>query len=324
MALTTEKKIYVALGVLALMAGGLYMQQRSVAEEMAKHAPGALAASLPDIKLSAEDAEQVTKLEIHNADKGEVVLEKQGDTWMMTKPVSYPAHQQNVKSLLDNLQQLNLKDTIDPGEAQYATYDLEDGKAVRVLAYKGEEKAVDLYFGKSGSRGQMARMGEKPGVYIAGGYANYLYSREAKNWRDGKILEFDDAKVVSVELSNEHGRFSFSKSGDAWSGTFKGQKLANFEPERVKDFLRVYKSLSAEDFADDKSDAETGLDKPAITMKFTLEGDAGSRTLNVGATIGEDSKSRYAKTPDNATTFVIGSWVAEWATADKSKFEKGS
>lgn len=324
MALTTEKKIYVALGVLALMAGGLYMQQRSVAEEMAKHAPGALVASLPDIKLSDEDAEKVTKLEIRNADKGEVVLEKQGDEWVMTKPVNYPAHQQNIKSLLDNLKQLKLKDTIDPGEGQYATYDLEDGKAVRVIAYKGDEKAVDLYFGKSGSRGQMARIGDKPGVYIASGYASYLYARETKNWRDGKILEFDDGKVVAVELTNENGKFSFTKSGDSWSGTLKGQKLANLDAERVKDFLRTYKALNADDFADDKSDAETGLDKPVATMTFKLDGDGGTRTLLVGATVDADSKSRYAKTPDGKTTFVIGSWVAEWATAGKSKFEKGS
>jgi len=323
MALTTEKKIYVALGVLALMAGGLYMQQRSVAEEMAKHAPGAIAASLPEIKISAEDAEKVTKLEIRNADKGEVVLEKQGDIWMMTKPVSYPAHFQNVKSLIDNLQQLKLKDTIDPGDSQYATYDLEDGKAVRITAYKGDEKAVDLYFGKSGSRGQMARLADQPGVYIASGYASYLYARETKNWRDAKILEFDDSKVVSIELTNENGKFSFSKSGDTWSGTLKGQKLA-LDADRVKDLLRAYKGLSAEDFADDKSEAETGLDKPAVTLTFKLDGDGGTRTVLVGSTISEESKSRYAKTPDKATTFVIGSWVAEWATAGKGKFEKSS
>lgn len=324
MALTTEKKIYVALGVLALMAGGVYMQQRSVAEEMAKHAPGALAASLPDIALSDEDAEQVTKLEIQNADQGEVVLEKQGESWVVTKPVSYRAHEQNVKSLIDNLKALKLRDTIDPGESQYATYDLEGEKAVRVVAYKGDEKALELFFGKSGSRGQMTRLSETPGVYIASGYSSYLYTREVKAWRDGEIFKFDDKLAQAVEIKNENGTFAFSKSGDDWSGTFKGQRLSTLDGEKVKDFLRAYKGLNAEDFADDKSEADTGLDKPIATVKITLEGDAGSHTLLLGNTIEEDSKSRYAKTPDGATTFVVGSWISEWATAEKSKFEKGS
>lgn len=323
MALTTEKKIYVALGVLALTAGGFYIQQRSVAEEMAKHAPGALAASLPEIKLSAEDVEQLTRLEIRNADKGEVVLEKKDGTWVMTKPVSYPAHQQNVKSLLDNLKELKLKDTIDPGEAQYATYELDDEKSLHVVAYKGSDKALDLYFGKSGSRGQMTRMAAQPGVYIAGGYSSYLYTRETKSWRDNEILKLDDTKVVSVEIKNENGVFVFSKSGDDWSGTFKGQKFATLDGEKVKDLLRAYKTLNADDFADDKSDAETGLEKPLATLKLTLEGEGGSHTLLVGGTV-EESKSHYAKTAGGTTTFVIGSWVADWATAAKSKFEKGS
>lgn len=323
MAFTTEKKIYVALGVLSLMAGGLYMQQRNVAEEMAKHAPGALVASLPDIKLSAEDAEQVTKIEIRNADKGEVVLEKEGETWMMTKPVAYRAHQQNVKSLLDNLKELKLKDTIDPGDSQYATYDLDGEKSVQVTAYKGSDKALELHFGKSGSRGQMTRMGDQPGVYIAGGYSSYLYTREVKNWRDGEILKFEDANVVSVEIKNENGAFSFSKNGEEWTGSFKGQKFATLDGEKVKDLLRAYKSLNADDFADEKPDAETGLDKPVATVKLTLKDDGGTHALLVGATVG-DTKTRYAKKPDGATTFVIGSWIADWATADKSKFEKGS
>lgn len=321
MAFTTEKKIYVALGVLALMAGGLYMQQRNVAEEMAKHAPGALVASLPEIKLSAEDAEALTRIEIRNADQGEVVLEKQGDAWAMTKPISYPAHRQNVKSLIENLRELKLKDTIDPGESQYATYELDDEKAVHVTAFKGDEKVVDLYFGKSGSRGQMTRMGAQPGVYIAGGYSSYLYTREAKSFRDNEIFRFNDAKVVGVEVSNANGVFKFSKEGEAWSGTLKGQKFATLDGEKVKDFLRAYKTLNADEFADEKTDDDMGLEKPVATVKITLDEDGGTRTLFVG-TESEEPKGRYAKKPDGATAFVIGSWVADWATADKAKFEK--
>ena len=39
--------------------------------------------------------------------------------------------------------------------------------------------------------------------------------------------------------------------------------------------LRAYKALTAEDFADDKTDADTGLDKPA-TLAFTLKDNGGA------------------------------------------------
>ena len=37
--------------------------------------------------------------------------------------------------------------SIDTGKSQYATYDLEDEKAVHVQLFKDTNKAVDLYFG---------------------------------------------------------------------------------------------------------------------------------------------------------------------------------
>jgi len=58
------------------------------------------------------------------------------DAWKLTKPVNYAANQANVKSLIDNLKELRLKDSIDTGKTQYATYDLDDDKAVHVQLYK--------------------------------------------------------------------------------------------------------------------------------------------------------------------------------------------
>src|SRR5689334_15623080 len=158
MAMKTEQKIYVAGGVLVVLLGGLWFANKSDKDDALAHSATAASATLPEIKLPADDADKVTKIEIKNAAKGDVVLEKQGDAWKLTKPVEYPANQQNVKSLLDNVKEIRVKDSIDTGKSQYATYDLEDDKAVHVQLFKDTAKAVDLYFGKSGTRGQMTRI----------------------------------------------------------------------------------------------------------------------------------------------------------------------
>jgi len=104
--------------------------------------------------LPADDADKVTKIQIHNANKGDVVLEKQGEAWKLTKPVEYAANQQNVKSLIDNVKEIRVKrlDRHRKGPVRH----LRPGrhKAVRVQLYKDTSKAVDLYFGKSGTRGR--------------------------------------------------------------------------------------------------------------------------------------------------------------------------
>jgi len=267
----------------------------------------------------------VTKLSVKNGDKPEVILEKDGDKWKVKKPVDYLANQQNVKSLLDNLKELKPKDLIDKGTATYADYQVDDAKAVHVVAYKGNDKAVDLYFGKSGGRGQMARKAGTDGVFAITGYSSYIYARDVKGWRDTALLKFDDAGALKVDIKNENGEFSFAKEGEAWVGKFKGEKaekadkIDRFDEAKVKDMLRAYKALAADDFGDDKTDADTGLDKPAATVTIALkEGDPVK--LTVGKTA--SGESRYLKKEGDKQVYVISSWAAGWAVAKSDKFQK--
>ena len=319
MAMKIEQKIYAAGGVLVLLLGGLWMVMKNAREDAMAHSQVAAAAALPEIKLAADEADKITKIQIQNAGKGEVVLEKQGDAWKVVKPVDYPANQAHVKALIDNLKELRLKDSIDTGKTQYAAFDLEDEKAVRVQLYKDATKAFDLYFGKSGSRGQMTRLTDKDGVYVTSGYSSYLYTREVKDWRDRDIVKFEDANVISATVNNENGNFSFSKNDDKWTGTFKGKAIPNLDVEKVKDMLRSFKALTADDFGDGKTPTETGLDKPA-TVTFTLKDAGGTIKIIVGKT--STGTSRYAQKEGTPTIFTVSSFAGDWATAALSKFQK--
>jgi len=319
MAIKTEQKIYAATGILVVLLGALFLVQKNAREDAVAHSVTAVSAALPQVKVSADDAEKLTKIEIKNGSKTDVVLEKEGDAWKVTKPVSYPANQQNVKSAVDNLKEIQIKDVLDNSKDQYGTYDLGDDKAVHVEAFKGADKVMDVYFGKSGSRGQMTRVADKDGVYIATGYSSYLYSREVKDWRDRELLKFEDTNVVNATVTNENGNFSFSKNGDAWTGTYKGKPIPNFDQEKVKDMLRAYRTLTADDFGDDKTPADVGLDKPAV-VTFTLKDNGGTLKLDVGKTT--SSSGRYAQKEGNPTIFTISSWSADWSAAALSKFQK--
>lgn len=332
-AMKTEHRIYIALAILALLGVGLFVTQKKQKTELTEHSVTAATADLPKIGVSKEDTEKVTRITIKNADKSDVTLEKKGDTWEVTKPVSAKANAANVRSLLDNLKELKLKEVIDRTAATYGQYELADEKALHIVAFKGEEKALDVFFGKSGSRGQMARVEGKDGVFVAGGYSSYLYTREAKNWRETSVLKFEDENAIQVEVENKNGLFSFSKNGDKWAGTFSSRdkdgkvgkpekKWDKYDESKVKDLLRAYKSLSAEDFGDEKSD--TGLDAAAKNggvIKIKLKDNAGDITINVGKT--SKASSRFAtKEGGDGTIYVLSSWAADWAVADPKKFEK--
>jgi hypothetical protein len=325
----TEKKIYIGLVVLLVLGGLLYLQMRKSKQDVVAHtATTVSSASMPAIKLPDDDVDKVTKVAIKAKDKDDVVLEKRGDKWFVTKPVDALASQQNVKSMLDNLKALEVQDSInDTPEApkMYKDYELDDASATHVTAFKGDkgaDKAFEAYFGKSGSRGQMARIADKPGIWVVKGYSSFQFTRALKDWREKSVLKFEDKNVVSVAITNEEGEFSFSFNDDTWSGTFKKKKIDRFDPDKVKDMLRAFRALNAEDFADDKKDKaeETGLDKPAGTIVITLKDEAGTHTLTFGKT--STGSSRYAKKNDDPMVYVMGSWASDWAVAKVEKFQK--
>jgi hypothetical protein len=338
--MNTQQRIYAALVLLALGAGGIYLTSQDKQKQVKAHSVTAASADLPSIGVPKDDGDKITKIELVTPDKDDkakknkVTLEKKGEEWMLTAPVTAKANASNVKSLVDNLKDLKVKEQIERTGSSYDAYDLSDDKAVHVVAYKGDAKAVDLFFGKSGSRGQMARVGGKEGVFTTGGYSSYLYNREVKNWRETSILKFEDANAIQVEVLNKNGLFSFSKNGEKWSASLtkrdKEGKLDKAEKEwkkfdegKVKDLLRAFKALSAEDFGEAKDKADSGVDsaeKDGGIVKIKLKDGAGDLVMKIGKV--QKGTSRWAWKDGGDTLFAVSSWTADWATAEASKFEK--
>ena len=163
-----EHKLYAAVGALVVVVGLVYAVQSEEKKDAAAHSAQGEAAELPKLELKQDG---VTKLEIGNKDKGTVTLEKKGDKWEVTAPVSAPANQSHVESLLKNLETLAIEQRITEGAKSYEKYELSEGKSVHVVVYKGADKVLDAHFGKSGGRGQTMRLAGQDAVYGAHGLA---------------------------------------------------------------------------------------------------------------------------------------------------------
>ncbi|CAN5605463.1 hypothetical protein BH09MYX1_BH09MYX1_52440 [soil metagenome] len=271
---------------------------------------------LPELKGEGD----VDKISLTNGDKGEVVLEKKGDKWMITKPVSALANQGNVKSLLDNMKELKITDTavVNATDDIKKTYEVDATKGVHVIAWKGTDKKVDATFGKTGGLGDSVIVPGHSDIYLAKGYSGWMYGREIKDWRDREIFKFDDANVTNVTLVNATGAFAFVKAADKWTGTLKDKPIPRFDAEKVKSMLVTFKTLNADDFGDGKPAAETGLDAPEATI--TIQGKDGLFVLKLGKT--QTGAARYAMKDPDPTIYVVGPVIGEWAMAPVDKFQQ--
>jgi len=324
--MSRDKLLIIGVVVLGLLGVLVYRQQQ---KDATMGVPMAQTKDFPTV--SAPD--DVDKISITNGDKGEIVLQKVVDPkappgdggpammWQLAKPVTAPASQQTVKDLVNNLKDLKIESQVnlvlDDGVRK--DKQLDAAHAVHVIAWKGGDKKLDDTFGKSGPAGQLVMVGDDSSkVWAAKGYSSFLYTKEAKDFRDKEILKFDDANAGQVTIANSHGTMSFTK-GDKWAATLDKKPIDRFAEDKLKDMLRAYKALNADDFGDGKSLADTGLDKPESTVTITLKDGAGSFQVLVGKT--STGSNRWAKRADNDTIVSITNFSAEWATSDDSKFQ---
>lgn len=341
----SSKKLYIALAVLLVLGGGLYLQNKKAEEEARSYSYDAKVADLPQIEISEETRKAIDRIELSvpkddkasaGGDAGlasaspasdRFVLVKKGDEeWMLENPGPHKANAGNVQSLIDSLEKLKLVEPISPGTDNYDRWGVTEDKAVHATFKQGDETVLDVYFGEDGSRGQMVRLADKEGVYAAKGYSKYLYSRDLKGWREKAIFKFDDSEAETASIKNEHGEFVFAKKDDKWTGTFTpagstaARPIERFKESKVTDFLRAYKTLNAADFGDDKEPGDVGLDEPTATVSIKLGADNGSYELLVGDNA--EGKNRWVKTPSDSQIYSISSWAGDWATAKVDKFQE--
>ncbi len=324
--MSREKLIIAGVVVLGLLGFLVFNQAK---KDAAMGQPMASAKDFPSI--SAPD--DIERISITNGDKPEVLLEKVPDPkgattdggaatmWQLTKPVAAPANQQSVKDLVANLKELKVDSQVNLTLSDDVKKEkqLDAAHAVHVIAWKGGEKKVDELFGKSGAAGQLVLVNDKPSaVWAAKGYSAYLYTKEPKDFRDKELLKFDDGNVSHVTITNTHGTLSFTKA-DKWAGTFDKKPIARFDEEKVKDMLRAYKALNADDFGDGKSLSETGLDKPDAQITFELKDGAGKYELAIGKVA--TGTNRWAKRGDEDKTVQISSYASDFALSDSSKYQ---
>ena len=307
-------QIWIGVVVLAGLAGLVVMKAK---EDQKIGTAETTNADLPEMKV-----DDVDKITVQNGEKPEVVLEKKGEEWRLTKPVDAKANQEAIKSIVANLKDLKAKEVIlsKADDSAKKEYDMTGAKAVHVTAFKGADKKLDATFGKNGGRGQLAMVAGKDGIYSVSGYSSYLYTREVKGFRDTEIFKFDDQNANGLTIENKHGSFSFTKEGDKWSGTNKGKPIERFDEGKVADALRVFKSLNADDFGDGKTPADVGLAEPESKVTIQLKDGAGKFVLKVGSV--STGSNRWAMKDGSDLVFSILSYQADWALAEPTKFQK--
>jgi hypothetical protein len=257
--------LFVALILLAALAGGLYYSNKQKAAEVAKPP-----ADTPP-KIVALTEGDITKVVLK---KGayETDLQKTGGKWQITAPMPYAADQSAASQLVASAANVSSDRVVEDKASNLASYGLTSPILEVDLTGKGG-KISKLKIGDDTptNSGSYAMLEGDPRVFTVASYVKTGLDKSVNDLRDQRLLTFDQDKLSRVELIAKKQDIEFGRDKDQWQ-IVKPRPL-RADGLQVDEMLRKLKdakmdlTLSPDDAK--KAAAAFASGTPVATVKLT-------------------------------------------------------
>jgi hypothetical protein len=274
------RKLLIAAGLLAVLAGGVWWSNKHQAAEEAR--PKKEDAATPKILTVTDD--QVAGLALKRKDADAVVLKRTpANKWEMTEPKPYRVDGDVVAGVIGALNPLTSTQIVDEKPANLAPFGL-DAPAFELAVTTKDGKTRKLLVGDDAPAGgdTYVKLDGDARVYTIASSTKGTLDKSAQDLRDKRLLSFDYEKLTRLELSAKTDRIEFGKNNqNEWRILAPRPLRADgWQVEEVIRKLRDAKmdATSAEDDGK-QATAAFGSAKPIATAKVT--DNTGTQTIEV-------------------------------------------
>jgi hypothetical protein len=270
-------------------------------------------------------APYLARLEVQRGSE-KYTLERSGDGWRLTSPVTTEADTDKANDLATKLSTLEVLEFVNDtpkAEELGPQYGL-DKQALSVRLEFGDKNRAPttLQIGKArtGKPGYFARLVESPDrmtpvVAIAKDVHDAL-DRDSLAYRRPQLWQLLPQDVTAVRIRRaKEDEYRLVREGLGWkiAAPFEAPAQLPLAQTLVQNLTapqaQSYKVHEAKDLT------PYGLDKPSLTVTVTAQGGK-EHTLLVGAPAGKDGPGHYAKLASSPAVFVVSDTVAR--AADQS------
>lgn len=303
-----KNRLYIALGVLAVLVLATFLAYRKPADE----GPEQLQDPWRRI-----DRNQITKMVIRRPGNDPAIeLEKRDNKWHMNQPAQGPADESAVNDALEALSEMHVASVAAREPSSHAEMEVDDAHALHVTLFRGSSQALDIWVGKNLDGGTAVRVPGSPLVYRVDRSIRYSLSREPREWRDRQITRIERDHVRSVEWVNARGTFKFDRNGDTWTPAASNPRIDRLDTAKVNQTVINLLDLRAMDFA--APGANTGI--TATSPRVTITVDNGSPiTLRLGGTANEGEV--YVQREGSEIVYTIGRSHSAEIDIDPASFQ---
>jgi hypothetical protein len=264
---------------------------------------------IPKIAAGDVDALEVTK------DGKTTVIKRAGSGFQVTSPLAYPADAEAAKQAFEAIEKLEFGNIITEQKAKHDEFEV-GSNGLRVVAKKADKVLADLWVGKVGSSQTMVRPEGKDEVWQAIGTLKWQFDKDTSAWRDKSLTTFEENDAERLEVvSKTGGRIVLERPAKAdggaeteWRVVESSMKVEPFDKTVATGMISALYAWKANDFADDATPEETGLDAPDLMITVTVKGGQKQRVL-IGKK--KDDEDFYVKREETPQVFLVKKYNLE-------------
>ena len=162
------------------------------------------------------DSTAVDKLEITSS-TGNVVLERQAGTWMITSPLKYKADEGSVTSAVGRGRKIGLTSLISTNPEKQHLFQVDSSGTLVKVYEKGSLKAA-FHIGKASSSytETYVRLEGSNDVQLAGEVISSYFSKQPKDWRDKTVFKIEEGAIKNVRFQYGDTTFTLSMKDSLW------------------------------------------------------------------------------------------------------------
>ncbi len=255
-----------------------------------------------------------------------VVMEKKGDTWVITQPKLYELNSTAFEGVLQLFEKPIGMDLKVPVKAEeLARFDLTGDNAITLKLGAGGKELAAFVVGKTvGTRTFVKPLAEDV-AYRAKASLRWKLDKELDDWREKKLLPLEREQITGLRLQGPAETVELSKTGDTWRISQPAELAA--DGSTVTALLSALASARAAAFADDVPADKLGFGPQSYRITVTYQAKAAEGaapaaapapiTLEFGGLAGKDllegkyEEDTFVRREGGTQVFVLRSYTVK-------------
>ena len=192
---------------------------------------------------------EITAVEISPFQKESIALIKEGDRWMIERPIRSIADMGTLGSLLRDLESASRDRILTDAGSDIEKYGL-DRPRFRLTIGVGQERKI-LLIGNNDFTGNSmyVQLEGDPEVFLTSRSLTTAVDKELFQWRDKKVLVFERPQVQTIELENAEATIRLERRDEEWF--LEAPLRERADQNKVRGLLSTVEFAEIQEFVDD-------------------------------------------------------------------------